>query len=301
MIKLLRKLLAASVVVGSLIFSPSAYAEIQTYEGVGECLIDEQITPESAEKFARFEAELDALNKIKNLPDNITQDDIDVVLANNLKSKIVDVKRFDTVVDLQIKYTKCNVTVKVDIDTDELKAQINDFISRDEKERASLIEKNKILKQLIDEKNNHVADLEKIIDNPDVDAAKIQNKFNQINNDVQVISKIAEGNKLCYEQKHDEAITLYIEAATNKVFEGIGEQIDRRSNLEMAKRLAGMKANRDLSEKFSVFIKIEGESVSVSSNNMLTIISAEYEVENIDADNVKVRAIVKGRLAKAKN
>ncbi len=298
---MLRKLLAASVVVGSLIFSPSAYAEIQTYEGVGECLIDEQITPESAEKFARFEAELDALNKIKNLPDNITQDDIDVVLANNLKSKIVDVKRFDTVVDLQIKYTKCNVTVKVDIDTDELKAQINDFISRDEKERASLIEKNKILKQLIDEKNNHVADLEKIIDNPDVDAAKIQNKFNQINNDVQVISKIAEGNKLCYEQKHDEAITLYIEAATNKVFEGIGEQIDRRSNLEMAKRLAGMKANRDLSEKFSVFIKIEGESVSVSSNNMLTIISAEYEVENIDADNVKVRAIVKGRLAKAKN
>ena len=298
---MLRKLLAASVVVGSLIFSPSAYAEIQTYEGVGECLIDEQITPESAEKFARFEAELDALNKIKNLPDNITQDDIDVVLANNLKSKIVDVKRFDTVVDLQIKYTKCNVTVKVDIDTDELKAQINDFISRDEKERASLIEKNKILKQLIDEKNNHVADLEKIIDKPDVDAAKIQNKFNQINNDVQVISKIAEGNKLCYEQKHDEAITLYIEAATNKVFEGIGEQIDRRSNLEMAKRLAGMKANRDLSEKFSVFIKIEGESVSVSSNNMLTIISAEYEVENIDADNVKVRAIVKGRLAKAKN
>lgn len=67
--KFLKKIIAASVVAGSLIFVPQIYnsnlvstvqAEIKTYTGVGKCVQGDLITIEQAKNYAKLRAELNA-------------------------------------------------------------------------------------------------------------------------------------------------------------------------------------------------------------------------------------------------
>ncbi len=100
--KFLRRILAASVALGSFTFTPNfynfnfmpiAFAQVETFEDVGEYIQSELITDEQAKNYARLRAELNIKEQVyiylcsylqvKNL--NLTKDEIELIVNSIIK------------------------------------------------------------------------------------------------------------------------------------------------------------------------------------------------------------------------
>ena len=96
--KSLRRLIAASLIVGSMTFMPIGHAEIQTYTGVGEYIMSDFETPDIAKQRAKQYAERNAqeqagvyvnsYTKVENM--QVTEDEI-ITMTNGILS-VTDVK-----------------------------------------------------------------------------------------------------------------------------------------------------------------------------------------------------------------
>ena len=321
---LLRRILAASVALGSFTFTPNfcdfnfmpvAFAQVETYEGVGEYIMSKKETPEFAEKSAKGYALRNAQEQagyfLKNLSivkNNHLEEEMMVVSANIVR-EIESVPVLIPLSGANSGYIKCRVTVKVQIDTDELKNEIDKILKRDVNERSDLVEKNKLLQKMLDDANKRNAELEKLIANAKTDNDKINSEISMVENDAQVIEKIAEGNKLSYEQKYNQAIDSYGNAMKTKIYEVEGEgryTVGEFDTIDLAKERARDQALTHVIEKIGISLTSENirsdkytieNAIEHATKNRVEIIDTRFELIFIPlSDNLQIKAIIKVKI-----
>ena len=298
----LRRLTAATLAFNVLNFMPNfyifnpvpvAFAQVETYEGVGEYIMSKKETPEFAEKSAKGYALRNAQEKagffLKNLSivkNNHLEEEMMVISANIVR-EIESVPVLIPLSGADSGYIKCRVTVKVQIDTDELKTEIDKLLKRDANERSELVEKNKILQKMLDDANKRNAELEKLIANAQTSDDKkiIDGEAAMVTNDAQVIEKVAEGNSLYYEQKYNQAIDAYGNAMKTKIYEVEGEGnciAGELVTIEFAKERARERALKNVIEKIGIRLKSENilldtYTIENATKNIIEIIDTRFE------------------------
>ena len=158
----MKKFFAA--LIGGLLLSGTASAEIVTYEGVGQYVMSDFETPDVAKLRAKQRAEASAQEKagvfvksntkVVNL--KLESEEVEVMTAGIMKVHSVN---YDTQLDSSgILYT---AKVLVDIDTDE----IDKWLQKSVVEKEQLIEQNKTLQKTLAEQEKQLAELKAKVEN----------------------------------------------------------------------------------------------------------------------------------------
>ena len=172
----LRKVIAASMIAGSLMMAPNfcyfpftavAHAEVKTYEDVGEYPMPEDGTPSDAKSKAKMYAERNALeqagvfvsSRTEVVNNVLTRDEIETFTAGILK--IIDVQYEAIPLNDRNGYIKYRATVKATVDTDILTNAINQWMHLSPEERQKRVEQNNQQKKIIDELQKRIEELEK--------------------------------------------------------------------------------------------------------------------------------------------
>ena len=226
--KLLHKLLAASLTIGSLTFVPEfynipqvtsvSYAEVQTYTGVGEYIISKKETPEFGETNAKQYAERNALEQAgiflssnsTSINGKLTKDEIVTIAGGILNITDTKVEAFP----LSDGYIKYRVTVTAQIDTEKLEEAMNKFLKRSYQARSVEVDQYEALKKLNDEQAQRIRELEEQIARASTieQKEKVREEYNTIDKEALFIQKLETANKLRKEGKNKEAIQIYDEA-----------------------------------------------------------------------------------------
>ena len=223
--KKLKKLVTASVIVGSFIFTPEIYvddieiisvahAEVKTYEGIGEYAMSDFETPEVAKQRAKARAEQNAqeqagvyvnsYTKVNNL--QVTDDEV-IVITNGIMN-VIDVsyeKRLGT--DDTTIYT---AKIKANINTND----VNKWLEKGVQERSAIAAQNKELQKALEEQNKQIEELKRQLanknSNTDIDKLKIE--FSNVDNAFMSNQKIETGNKFYFNGNYNAAISDYSQA-----------------------------------------------------------------------------------------
>ena len=155
----MKKLLAAAIIASNLFLMPAVNAEVKTYEGVGEYLMSDFETPDTAKQRAKQRAEQAAQEKAGVFVESrtevvnmiVTKDEIVTMTGGILK--VVNVKYEREIVSADATLIRAKVTA--DIDSDD----IDKWLNRDTAERSDAVEKNLELQKAIDEQNKQIAEL----------------------------------------------------------------------------------------------------------------------------------------------
>lgn len=230
--KILRNLIASSLAIGVINFSPIilhennlqivsvAYAKVENITAVGRAEFNfgennPQLV-EMAKNYARMNAVQAAKEKAgvylksfsRTVNGVLTDDDISVVASNT--AEIIDVQykkvpyasidmRGNATGEIGIAY---EATVIVKIDSDEL----SKYIKRDEKEKSTLIEQNKSSQKNIADINKQVEELKN--NSQKATATEVQ----KIDNKILAQQKLDEANRLYYLKKYNQAVELLNES-----------------------------------------------------------------------------------------
>ena len=273
----LKKLIAASIAVGALTFTPNvcqyplmsvAHAEIKTYTGVGEYVMSNFETPDSAMERAKAYALRDAqeqagiyvqsYSKAQNF--KLVEDEITTMTAgiiNVIDTEIEPIPVKDT--RGAIKYV---ATMKVNIDTDD----ISKWLKRNNGEQLNaLIEQNKALQKEIAEQEKIISNLRKQV--PKVktqeDKDKITEEFTKADNEFLATQKAQEAKKYYEDGKYNETI------------ESCNEAIKLNPKLALAYTMRG-KAYGKL-ENFSAAMKDYDEAIKLNPNDYYIYYSRAYD------------------------
>ena len=223
--KNLRRLMVASVIVSSLIFTPEIYvdelaiisvahAEIKTYEGIGEYVMSDFETPEVAKQRAKVRAEQNAqeqagvyvsgYTKVNNL--QVTNDEV-IVITNGIMSVIETTyeKKFGTD-DTTIYIAK----IKANINTDD----VNKWLEKGIQERSTLAAQNQELQKAIEEQNKQIEELKRQLNNKssETDLTKLKVEISQVDNAFMSNQKIETGNRFYFNGNYENAILEYTQA-----------------------------------------------------------------------------------------
>ncbi|MBR1397400.1 MAG: hypothetical protein IJ563_07695, partial [Selenomonadaceae bacterium] len=185
--KLKKKLIAASLAVGALTFVPAicsvstndsliiistAHAEVKTYIGVGEYIMQNDQTPDFAIQNAQIYAERNALEQagifvssqtvVQNA--RLKRDEIQTFTAGILKVTVDKVEPIPLTGE-GAGYIKYRVTIRAEIDTDDLNNRVSQWLNRGEQERSDLVNQNNELQQTVDNIQQRIVTLEQNINN----------------------------------------------------------------------------------------------------------------------------------------
>ena len=212
--KNLRRLIAASLIVGSMTFMPIGHAEIQTYTGVGEYIMSDFETPEIAKQRAKQYAERNAQEQAgiyissytKSENAKITKDEI-VTMSSGILS-VTDVK-FDIITIPEHAGIVYRATIQANIDSD----KVDEWISKGVSERSELVAKNQELQKAIDEQEKQITELKKELEKVKTakDEEKLKTKFEEADKVFLSNQKVQEGNDQ-FPWDKDLAFKLYNEA-----------------------------------------------------------------------------------------
>ncbi len=212
--KNLRRLIAASLVVGSLTFMPVCNAEIQTYTGVGEYIMSDFETPEIAKQRAKQYAERNAqeqagvyvssYSRVENF--KLAEDEI-ITMTNGILS-VTNVK-YDIITIPEHAGIVYRATIQANIDTD----RVDEWLSKGVGERSELVAKNQALQKAIDDQEKQIADLKKQLEKVknDKDEEKIKTQFEAADKIFLSNQKLQEGDEQ-FRWDNDLALTFYNEA-----------------------------------------------------------------------------------------
>ena len=232
--KKLLKLIAASIIAGGFTFTPNLYlftdlpltmsiahAEIKTYTGVGESIISDRETLDIGKQGAKLQA-------IRNAQDQagiFISSRSEVVNGKLAKDEIIAFTAGIVKISDDVKYEpiplgdalgtiKYRATVLVTIDTDELEARINQWLSKNAQDRSAITAQNNELNKTVDEIKKTNERIEKQIVNAKTpeDTAKIKEELKALDRDTLYAQKISEGNDLFKSADRDGAIKSYNEA-----------------------------------------------------------------------------------------
>ena len=212
--KNLRRLIAASLVVGSLTFMPVTNAEIQTYTGVGEYIMSDFETPEIAKQRAKQYAERNAqeqagvyvssYSRVENF--KLAEDEI-ITMTNGILS-VTNVK-YDIITIPEHAGIVYRATIQANIDTD----RVDEWLSKGVGERSELVAKNQALQKAIDDQEKQIADLKKQLEKVKngKDEEKIKTQFEAADKIFLSNQKLQEGDEQ-FRWDNDLALTFYNEA-----------------------------------------------------------------------------------------
>ena len=212
--KNLRRLIAASLIVGSMTFMPIGHAEIQTYTGVGEYIMSDFETPEIAKQRAKQYAERNAQEQAgiyissytKSEDFKITKDEI-ITISSGILS-VTDVK-FDIITIPEHAGIVYRATIQANIDSD----RVDEWISKGVSERSELVAKNQELQKAINEQEKQITELKKELEKvkSTKDEEKLKTKFEEADKVFLSNQKVQEGNDQ-FPWDKDLALSLYNEA-----------------------------------------------------------------------------------------
>ena len=207
----LRRMLSASLMIGSLLFMPIANAAVETYTGVGEYTMGEYENLSVAQERAKAKAERDAqeqagifvstYSRVEN--HKLTADEISTMTAGIIK--VLEVK--PQIIPIDNKSIKYVVTVVVNIDSDE----INRWLEQNAQQMSELVEQNRELQRKSDEQQREIIELKKRLVGATTKSEKqtIEQKIKRADDEFLAVEKLRAGNSLT---DHSEAIRLYSEA-----------------------------------------------------------------------------------------
>ena len=195
----MKRFLAAAIIASNLLLMPAVNAEVKTYEGVGEYLMSDFETPETAKQRAKQRAEQAAQEKAGVFVESrteivnmlVTKDEIVTMTGGILK--IVDVSYEREIVSSDA--TLIRAKVKADIDSDD----IDKWLNRAPAERSDAVEKNLELQKAIDEQNKQIEELKSKLA-----AAESKQEKEKISEQI-----IAEDKPFLSNQQLEEAMKLY--------------------------------------------------------------------------------------------
>ena len=199
----LKKFLAA-LIVGNLLFMPDADAEVKIYTATGE---------ESASELEVQEVvKLRALDKAINLAAQQAGNDLKTsdLTAEELSAIIADTYKLGEVnYNFADKIWQATVEIKFD------DAEIKNFLARDDSERLTLIGRNKEIQKLSEVNDRKIENLRRRVENVSKreDKKFFKAEFEYIGNEFLSAQKVAQGNRFAYQERFDDAIKLYTEAA----------------------------------------------------------------------------------------
>ena len=232
--KRLRKLIAASIMVSALTFTPQidyfpvisvAHAEIKPYTGVGRYVASDFDDPKVAIQRAKLRAEQDAKqqagvylrNYSRTSNSRLTEDDI-LTLTNKIVNEIsftYQKKSYEAYDNNSGKsYGEVGImyegTIKVNIDTDGIK----NWLKRDEQNKIKLVHQNETIQKSEIENNEQIENLKekyyKASSQNEKD--KIKNEVAKIDRSFLAIQKVKDGDKLFYAGDYKGAIRFYGQA-----------------------------------------------------------------------------------------
>ena len=232
--KLKKKLIAASLAVGALTFVPAicsvstndsliiistAHAEVKTYIGVGEYIMQNDQTPDFAIQNAQIYAERNALEQagifvssqtvVQNA--RLKRDEIQTFTAGILKVTVDKVEPIPLTGE-GAGYIKYRVTIRAEIDTDDLNNRVSQWLNRGEQERSDLVNQNNELQQTVDNIQQRIVTLEQNINNAGTNKRQINAEIASIGNESLYARKLEEGNKSYYQGNYNNAVERYSEA-----------------------------------------------------------------------------------------
>ena len=210
----LRRLIAVSLIVGSMTVMPIGHAEIQTYTGIGEYIMSDFETPEIAKQRAKQYAERNAQEQAgiyissytKSENAKITEDEI-ITMSNGILS-VTDVK-YDIITIPEHAGIIYRATIQANIDSD----NVDEWISKGVSERSELVAKNQELQRAINEQEKQIEDLKKQLENvkSTKDEEKLKTKFEEADKIFLSNQKVQEGDEQ-FRWNNDLALEYYNEA-----------------------------------------------------------------------------------------
>lgn len=303
-----KKILAALLVVGGLLLTFVAQAEIKTYTGVGEDYANQFETQEDAKLRAKRIAIEDAKKHAgvglktysRSVNSELVDDEISTITSNSYKI-VGDVKYEKILKPLTDRITVIvwRATVDVDVDDSEVKA----WARRTDDEKKVLINRNRAAEEAFNTDIQTAEDLNKRAAGTltEIEEFDLRHEVEASNNDFQVNQKIEDGNRLNYEDKPDAAAKKYKEALDNKFFDGVGEymasidedlEVAKQRSLDEAKQVATKNVLDVFINKQKVSLKIYSKSLGlelsdedyslIDSSIEETMREAEKSIEVID-------------------
>ncbi|MBQ1509792.1 MAG: tetratricopeptide repeat protein [Selenomonadaceae bacterium] len=196
----------------------AAHAEVRTYTGVGTCALGDIGTPEQAKNLAREKALQNAkeqagvylTNYTKATNTHLAANEI-TTITNNIINLVGEVQYQQTPSEANgqpvIVYT---ATLQANVDTD----GIQDWLSRDEKQRMTLIDQTEASQAEI---QSSIEQLDRITAQynqagSEQEKEQLKKEYNKADNELVAAQKNREGLELRYKGDYDGAIRLYRES-----------------------------------------------------------------------------------------
>lgn len=215
--KLLAGLMAASLSISSLMWSPTVNAEIKPYEGVGEYIMSDYETPVVAKERARARALANAQKQAsvyveRHLKMSNHKVDADVinVITKGIMNVVGKVKYKQTPIDEDGRSYRIIATVTVNIDS----YDIDEWFDRGAQERGNLVGQNKALQRSNAEKDREIEELKRQIAGirTEADQERLTAQIEATDKEFLSNQKVEEGDKLYYVGEFNEAIEIFNEA-----------------------------------------------------------------------------------------
>ena len=202
---MLKKFLAATLIIGNLFCNSVADAEIKTYTATAGDSADKLETQEvvklraldKAIKIASKQAEADFKNKFGN---ELSDEEISAIIAN--------AGELGEVTYTQAKFSwQAAIELKID------DAEVENWIRRDDREKFTLLNQNREIQKLCEVNADKVDKLRERAENMNKQDKKFfKDEFEFLANEFLSNHKVAEGNKFAWRGRIDDAINLYKEA-----------------------------------------------------------------------------------------
>ena len=213
----MKKFLAAAIIAGNLFFMPTSHAEIKTYVGTDEYIMNEFETIDIAKQRAKQKAERNAqeqagvyISSYSETRDlELVSDEIISIVCGILS--VVDVKYDVTPLD-DVNGFSIRATVKANIETDD----VNKWLEKSSREKSTIVLQNKEMRQAIANQDATISELKEQIKRLTADG-KLSGKRerDKITQDVAAndktflaSQKLEEAQKNFYNHNYDEAIKL---------------------------------------------------------------------------------------------
>ncbi|MBR4642010.1 MAG: tetratricopeptide repeat protein [Selenomonadaceae bacterium] len=202
----MKKILAATLIIGSMFFSSIGNAEIKTYTATSEEVADKFEAQEVVKLRARDKAIKIALTEAGNyLKSNseLTDDEISAITSNSFE--LVGLPQYNRT----DKSSTWSATVEIKIDD----AEIKNWLNRDERDKHSLINQTKDTQKLFAANDLRLEEFRTRAKNSSKqERNQLKAAFGYVDKEFLSNQKVADGNKFYYKGRFDDAIKLYTEA-----------------------------------------------------------------------------------------
>ena len=215
--KLLAGLMSATLALGSLMFTPSAAAEIREYVGTGEYIMSDYETPVVAKERAKARAMANAqeqagvyVERHLQVSNYMVDSDVINLITKGIVNLVGTPQYKQTPIEEDGGSYQIVATVRVNIDSD----NIDGWFSKSAQDRDMLVEQNRELQRSNVEKDRQIEELRRLIADvkSESEQENLTSKFETADKEFLSNQKIEEGTSYLYAAKNKDAFRAFSEA-----------------------------------------------------------------------------------------